>query len=135
MKLKLKKTDINKAEREIIKRIEEIVFDTKRRTAKKEIKGRYGPNRYVIDDLTGDLRASIKRNKGFIILDERGENIQLDLSFVEHYLYLDEGTKKMKPWMLSDYILNDEKIQEIVGELLEKGFEQAIINIFNDNFD
>jgi hypothetical protein len=120
-----KAAEIRKAESDITKRIVKIVFSTRRSKAKKN-------GKKVIEDDTYALRRSILQNKGFLKFDDNSETIQLDLSFVEYYLYLDEGTDHIEPWFLSGKILDDPEIQKILAKLMEKGYKRKIINLFND---
>jgi hypothetical protein len=124
MELKYKAADLRKLEKEIVKRVKELVFSTRRNTAKKN-------NKYVIEKQTGDLERSITGNKNFIKPDKRG-NLSIDLKVMEYYVFLDEGTSKMKGWFLTEAIFEDDEVRKAIKELQVKTTKRAILNVLSD---
>ena len=123
--MKLKAKDIKKAEDTIIKRIEDIVFGTPRSKPKKN-------GKTVIEDgPKKNLRNSIKRNKNFLKVSKDGSKVEIDINVIEYYLYLDEGTKRIEPWFLTDHILNDSEIQQAVLKLEIEGVRGAVIDMIS----
>jgi hypothetical protein len=121
-KLKIPKRDIKDAESKILKRIEKIVFDTRRQSAKKK-------GGYKIEDGTGALRRRIKSNTNFI--KEVNGGFSIDVKMVQHYFFLDEGTQKMEGWFLSEAIFEDKEIRDIIRDLSFK----AVLNFVSDSVD
>ena len=124
MELKYKSADLRKLEKEIVKRVKELVFSTRRNTAKKN-------NKYVIEKQTGDLERSITGNKNFIKPDKKG-NLSIDLKVMEYYVFLDEGTSKMKGWFLTEAIFEDDEVRKAIKELQQKTTKRAILNVLSD---
>ena len=124
MELKYKSADLRKAEKEIVKRVKELVFSTRRNTAKKN-------GKYVIEKQTGDLERSITGNKNFIKPDKKG-NLSIDLKVMEYYVFLDEGTSKMKGWFLTEAIFEDDEVRKAIKELQVKTTKRAILNVLSD---
>jgi hypothetical protein len=124
MELKYKSADLRKAEKEIVKRVKELVFSTRRDTAKKN-------GKYVIEKQTGDLERSITGNKNFIKPDKKG-NLSIDLKVMEYYVFLDEGTSKMKGWFLTEAIFEDDEVRKAIKELQVKTTKRAILNVLSD---
>jgi hypothetical protein len=124
MELKYKSADLRKLEKEIVKRVKELVFSTRRNTAKKN-------NKYVIEKQTGDLERSITGNKNFIKPDKKG-NLSIDLKVMEYYVFLDEGTSKMKGWFLTEAIFEDDEVRKAIKDLQVKTTKRAILNVLSD---
>jgi len=124
MELKYKAADLRKLEKEIVKRVKELVFSTRRNTAKKN-------GKYVIEKQTGDLERSITGNKNFIKPDKKG-NLSIDLKVMEYYVFLDEGTSKMKGWFLTEAIFEDDEVRKAIKELQQKTTKRAILNVLSD---
>jgi hypothetical protein len=124
MELKYKAADLRKLEKEIVKRVKELVFSTRRNTDKKN-------GKYVIEKQTGDLERSITGNKNFIKPDKKG-NLSIDLKVMEYYVFLDEGTSRMKGWFLTEAIFEDDEVRKAIKELQQKTTKRAILNVLSD---
>lgn len=126
MNVEYNRSDIRRVERQMIKRVKEIVFSTRRDTPKRN-------GKYVIERRTGDLDASIRRNTNFIETDKKG-NITINLKVMNYFIYLDEGTSKMDGWYLTEAIFDDREIRKLFKDLQEKTFRKAILEITSDIF-
>jgi gas vesicle protein len=122
MELKLTRKEIKEIQDTILKRVEAIVFSTNRSTAKKD-------GTRQIKDRSGDLRNSIKGNKDFIKV--RSNKITIDIETMSYYLFLDEGTKHMNGWFLTEAIFEDKIIREKIKEVTTAASKRATLNMLS----
>ena len=113
MKLDISNRDLNEANRKVYHIIQKVI-DTKRRSSDgKRLKRR-----------TGNLRSEIKP---FFKLEDK--KLVVDVEVMEYYQYLDEGTRRIYPWFLSEEIMDNEEMIELIQNLLKKGVEGAVLGM------
>ena len=121
--VKLDRKEIKELEKFIIKRIEEIVFETNRPSG---VPKRVGGLK--IEDDTGKLRRSIKRNKSFIKQGKSGLEINIK-NLPPYWKYLDDARVDDYNWYLSEAIFDDETISKKIKEVMAGAYKRYIINI------
>lgn len=119
MEIKWNKSELDKASREILKRIEHIIFTTTRQTPKKR------NGRFVIEDSSGQLRRTLKSNTN--IFETSGKNLDINVEMVEWFFYLDEGTKHMQGWFIQEAIFEDTQINKILKDLIAGVGKRAVL--------
>ena len=124
--VKLDRKEIKELEKFIIKRIEEIVFETNRPSG---VPKRVGGLK--IEDDTGKLRRSIKRNKSFIKQDKNGLEINIK-NLPPYWKYLDDDRVDDYNWYLSEAIFDDETISKKIKEVMTGAYKRYIINILKE---
>ena len=115
-KLKYNKRDLTAANRSAVKLIQDII-KTKRR----------GSDGHTIQKRTGDLLRNIKP-----IFKLVNEELYIDISVMEYYKYLDEGTKRIKPWFLTEEIMSDDRMLGIINKLVADAAKAVIIDVVSD---
>lgn len=121
--VELTRNELDELERLFVKKIEYIVFNTRRN--KKKIKGGH-----KIEDNTGNLRRIIKGAKNFIKQDERG--LKIDFPVAEYFKYLDDERREELNWFLSEAIFEDKEIRDKIKELYVMTGQRAILRMIND---
>lgn len=121
--VKLDRKEIKELEKFIINRIEEIVFETNRPSG---IPKRVGGLK--IEDDTGKLRSSIKRNKSFIKQDKKGLEINIK-NLPPYWKYLDDERVDDYNWYLSEAIFDDESISKKIKEVIAGAYKRYVLNI------
>lgn len=121
--VKLDRKEIKELEKFIINRIEEIVFETNRPSG---IPKRVGGLK--IEDDTGKLRRSIKRNKSFIKQDKKGLEINIK-NLPPYWKYLDDERVDDYNWYLSEAIFEDESISKKIKEVIAGAYKRYVLNI------
>ena len=124
--VKLDRKEIKELEKFIIKRIEEIVFETNRPSG---VPKRVGGLK--IEDDAGKLRRSIKRNKSFIKQDKNGLEINIK-NLPPYWKYLDDERVDDYNWYLSAAIFDDETISKKIKEVMAGAYKRYIINILKE---
>ena len=124
--VKLDRKEIKELEKFIIKRIEEIVFGTNRPSG---VPKRVGGLK--IEDDTGKLRRSIKRNKSFIKQDKNGLEINIK-NLPPYWKYLDDDRVDDYNWYLTEAIFDDETISKKIKEVIAGAYKRYIINILKE---
>jgi hypothetical protein len=125
--VKLDRKEIKELEKFIIKRIEEIVFGTNRPSG---VPKRVGGLK--IEDDTGKLRRSIKRNKSFIKQSKIGLEINIK-NLPPYWKYLDDERKvKDYNWYLTEAIFDDEVISKKIKEVIAGAYKRYVINILKE---
>lgn len=118
----------DKARRElqnyILQEIEAIVFSTRR--PRRKVEGGH----YIEDD-SGDLRRSIRRNRNFIKVDKNGK-IVIDIKVMEYYKYLDDERRSELNWYLSEAIFEDKNIREKIRELQAESGKRTMIKVLKN---
>jgi hypothetical protein len=107
----------------IVDEIEAIVFSTRRNREK--VKGGY----YIEDD-TGKLRESIKRNrsKHFIKSDGRG-GIIINFKVIDYFKYLDDKRERTDlNWYLTEAIFDSDNFNKKLKEVYAKAMKRIIID-------
>lgn len=121
--VKLDRKEIKELEKFIINRIEEIVFETNRPSG---IPKRVGGLK--IEDDTGKLRRSIKRNKSFIKQDKKGLEINIK-NLPPYWKYLDDERVEDYNWYLTEAIFDDEAISKKIKEVITGSYKRYVLNI------
>ena len=121
--VKLDRKEIKELEKFIINRIEEIVFETNRPSG---IPKRVGGLK--IEDDTGKLRRSIKRNKSFIKQDKKGLEINIK-NLPPYWKYLDDERVEDYNWYLSEAIFDDSVISKKIKEVIAGAYKRYVLNI------
>ena len=124
--VKLDRKEIKELEKFIIKRIEEIVFGTNRPSG---VPKRVGGLK--IEDDTGKLRRSIKRNKSFIKQGRNGLEINIK-NLPPYWKYLDDERVEDYNWYLTEAIFDDEVISKKIKEVIAGAYKRYVINIFKE---
>ena len=124
--VKLDRKEIKELEKFIIKRIEEIVFGTNRPSG---VPKRVGGLK--IEDDTGKLRRSIKRNKSFIKQGRNGLEINIK-NLPPYWKYLDDERVDDYNWYLTEAIFDDETISKKIKEVITGAYKRYIINILKE---
>ena len=137
--VKLDRKEIKELEKFIINRIEEIVFETNRPSGVQKVSGaKYDNNQkrmiairqggLKIEDKTGKLRRSIKRNKSFIKQDKKGLEINIK-NLPPYWKYLDDERVDDYNWYLSEAIFEDESISKKIKEVIAGAYKRYVLNI------
>ena len=121
--VKLDRKEIKELEKFIINRIEEIVFETNRPSG---IPKRVGGLK--IEDDTGKLRRSIKRNKSFIKQGKSGLEINIK-NLPPYWKYLDDERVEDYNWYLSEAIFDDSVISKKIKEVIAGAYKRYVLNI------
>ena len=140
--VKLDKKEIKELEKFIIKRIEEIVFGTNRPSGVQKVSGsQYDKTKkrmvairqggLKIEDDTGKLRRSIKRNKSFIKQGKSGLEINIK-NLPPYWKYLDDERVEDYKWYLTAAIFEDETISKKIKEVMTGAYKRYIINILKE---
>jgi hypothetical protein len=124
--VKLDRKEIKELEKFIIKRIEEIVFGTNRPSG---VPKRVGGLK--IEDDTGKLRRSIKRNKSFIKQGRNGLEINIK-NLPPYWKYLDDERVEDYNWYLTEAIFDDEVISKKIKEVIAGAYKRYVINILKE---
>jgi len=124
--VKLDRKEIKELEKFIIKRIEEIVFGTNRPSG---VPKRVGGLK--IEDDTGKLRRSIKRNKSFIKQGRNGLEINIK-NLPPYWKYLDDDRVEDYNWYLTEAIFDDEVISKKIKEVIAGAYKRYVLNIFKE---
>jgi len=124
--VKLDRKEIKELEKFIIKRIEEIVFETNRPSG---VPKRVGGLK--IEDDTGKLRRSIKRNKSFIKQGRNGLEINIK-NLPPYWKYLDDDRVEDYNWYLTEAIFDDEVISKKIKEVIAGAYKRYVLNIFKE---
>lgn len=80
----------------------------------------------------GKRNRPAKRDTGKLkkiksIVDFDGNNFSFDLSAIEYYKYLDQGTDKIKkPWFYTEEIIKSERINKLMNDFLANYFIEEI---------
>ena len=124
--VKLDRKEIKELEKFIIKRIEEIVFGTNRPSG---VPKRVGGLK--IEDDTGKLRRSIKRNKSFIKQGRNGLEINIK-NLPPYWKYLDDERVEDYNWYLTEAIFDDDVISKKIKEVIAGAYKRYVLNILKE---
>lgn len=110
------KKGMKKANKDIFKLVQKVLKKTPRPSDGKRITRRSG-------NLFSQIRPILKlQNKTLII----------DIEVMEYYLYLDEGTKHIDPWLFTAEILESQEMMRIIEDLTLEGLEEVTIEALNN---
>ena len=118
--VELNSKDIKELEDFIRKRVEEIVFKTRR--PKSKIKG----GNFIEDD-TGELRSRIKGARNFIKQTKKG--IVIDFPTTDYFRFLDDERRDDLNWYLSEAIFEDKEFRDKIKEIYKLTAQRAIVNM------
>jgi len=144
--LQLNSTQIRKLEKEILDRIEEIIFDRRRPSGRQKIKGYKTKtvNKKVqrtpiyksstkIEDAgkrgSEGLRTTLKANKGFMRIENK--RIVFDIKMVSYYKYLDDQRRDELNWYLTEAIFEDAELKKFIADITAEGIVSKFINMFS----
>lgn len=108
--------DLRKADREVFKLVQEVI-KTKRRDS----------DGHTLQKRTGNLLSNIKS-----VFKVKGGELYVDIKVMKYYQYLDEGTKRIEPWFLTEEILGHPKMSKIIKELVGEATKRAYIELISD---
>jgi hypothetical protein len=140
--VKIDRKEIKELEKFIIKQIEEIVFGTNRPSGVQKVSGsKYDKSQkrmiairqggLKIEDKTGKLRRSIKRNKSFIKQGRNGLEINIK-NLPPYWKYLDDERIEDYNWYLTTAIFEDGVISKKIKEVIAGAYKNYVINIFKE---
>lgn len=121
--VELDKNDLNELENFIKKRVERIVFNTRR--SRPKIKGGN-----VIENDTGNLRRRIKSANNFIKQTKGG--LSIDFPVPDYYRYLDDERRDELNWYLTEAIFEDKEFRDKIRDLYRQTAQRAVVNILKD---
>jgi hypothetical protein len=114
--LKYTNRDLRKADREVFKLVQDVI-KTKRRDGDGK----------VLQKRTGNLLSNIKP-----VFKVKGGELYVDIKVMEYYQYLDEGTKRIQPWFLTEEIMGDPKMGKIIKDLIGEATKRAYVELISD---
>jgi hypothetical protein len=114
--LEYSRKDLRKADREVFKLVQEVI-KTKRRDS----------DGHTLQKRTGNLLSNIKS-----VFKVKGGELYVDIKVMKYYQYLDEGTKRIEPWFLTEEILGHPKMSKIIKELVGEATKRAYIELISD---
>lgn len=118
---KLNKRELRRLEREVLKRVVEIVFGTPRPSGKQKVLGGL-----KITSDTGKLKDTLLANRNFITQNSRG-GLEIDIKVTDYFQYLDDSRRDELNWYLSEEVFKDKKINDILDDILSKTVINATI--------
>lgn len=113
--LEYKRTALRKADRAVFLLVQEVI-KTKRRDS----------DGHTLQKRTGNLLSNIKP-----IFKVVGGELYVDIKVMEYYQYLDEGTKRIKPWFLTEEILGHPKMSKVIKDLVGESTKNAYIELIS----
>lgn len=127
----------------IIDRIEDVIFNRKRPSGRKKVKGYKTKtvngktertpifkNSDVIEDgKTKQLRKTLKANKGFMRIDKKG--LVFDIKMVSYYKYLDDERRTELNWFLNEAIFEDKQLSDKIAEITLEGIKGKFLEIIS----
>ena len=102
--------EIKEANKKLDKLVKKIILNKRRKFDGHKLQVRTG-------DLSTNIKSDIK------IIDN---NIIADVKVVDYFKWLDGGTKRIKPWALSDAIMDDPDFEELLTPIITEQIEGAI---------
>ena len=122
--VKLDRKQIRELEKEILKRVESIIFSERNRpSGKQKVNGGL-----LVEDDTGKLRRQLKANRGFVKQNKRG-GIEVDIKMVSYFKWLDDERRQELNWYFSEAIFEDKIISDKIKELYTESVKSAFIKI------
>lgn len=114
--LEYSKADLRKADREVFLLVQEVIKTKRRDSDGKVLKKR-----------TGNLLSNIKP-----VFKVKAGELYVDIKVMEYYQYLDEGTKRIEPWFLTEEIMGDPKMSKIIKDLVGEATKRAYIELISE---
>ena len=126
--VKLDRKQIRELEKEILKRVESIIFSERNRpSGKQKVNGGL-----LVEDDTGKLRRQFKANRGFVKQNKRG-GIEVDIKMVSYFKWLDDERRQDLNWYFSEAIFEDKIISDKIKELYTESVKSAFIKIIKES--
>lgn len=126
--VKLDRKQIRELEKEILKRVESIIFSERNRpSGKQKVNGGL-----LVEDDTGKLRRQLKANRGFVKQNKRG-GIEVDIKMVSYFKWLDDERRQELNWYFSEAIFEDKIISDKIKELYTESVKSAFIKIIKES--
>jgi len=126
--VKLDRKQIRELEKEILKRVESIIFSERNRpSGKQKVNGGL-----LVEDDTGKLRRQLKANRGFVKQNKRG-GIEVDIKMVSYFKWLDDERRQDLNWYFSEAIFEDKIISDKIKELYTESVKSAFIKIIKES--
>lgn len=119
---KLNKRELRRLEKEILKRVIEIVYGTPRPSGKQKVLGGL-----KITGDTGQLKRVLLANRNFITQNSRG-GLEIDIKVTDYFQYLDDARRDELNWYISEKVFEDKKINDILDDILSKMIINATID-------
>jgi hypothetical protein len=114
--LEYSRRDLRKADREVFLLVQEVIKTKRRDSDGKILKKR-----------TGNLLSNIKP-----IFKVVNGDLSVSIKVMEYYQYLDEGTKRIEPWFLTEEIMEHPKMTKIIKELVGEAVKRAYVEVISD---
>ena len=102
---------INRANRKLYKLVRRVI-----RTKQRDSDG------HILQVRTGRLSRNIRP----VLSINDDNNLIVDMEMMEYYEWLDDGTRRIKPWNLSEEIMDSPEMEEIIEELYFEAFQDLI---------
>lgn len=115
MRLRYTKKALQRANRQVYGLVKRTILTKKRKSDGK-----------ILNVISGDLSTKIKP---FFIV-KKGE-LLINIDVMKYYQYLDKGTDRIKPWFLSEEIMESEYMKRIIEDLTSEALNQATIDILS----
>ena len=104
---------INRANKRLYKLMRRIIL-TKQRDS----------DGHILRVRTGNLKRNIRP----ILSIDDNNNIVVDIETMDYFVYLDEGTRFIKPWYLSEAVMDSEEFESIIEDLYYEAMEEIIFS-------
>jgi hypothetical protein len=114
--LEYSKRDLRKADREVFLLVQEVIKTKRRDSDGKTLQKR-----------TGNLLSNIKP-----IFKVVNGDLSVSIKVMEYYQYLDEGTKRIEPWFLTEEIMSHPKMTKIIKNLIGEATKRAYVELISD---
>jgi hypothetical protein len=114
--LEYSKRDLRKADREVFLLVQEVIKTKRRDSDGKTLQKR-----------TGNLLSNIKP-----IFKVVNGDLSVSIKVMEYYQYLDEGTKRIEPWFLTEEIMGHPKMTKIIKNLIGEATKRAYVELISD---
>lgn len=114
--LEYSKRDLRKADREVFLLVQEVIKTKRRDSDGKTLKKR-----------TGNLLSNIKP-----IFKVVNGDLSVSIKVMEYYQYLDEGTRRIEPWFLTEEIMGHPKMTKIIKDLIGEATKRAYVELISD---
>lgn len=120
-KLKINTKEKSDARRDLQKLIQKVLRKTRRTQATVE-------GKYTLTKRSGDLFGTLQNIQPEFKLD--GDKLVMEVSMMEYYKYLDEGTKNIKPgWFFSEEIMDSKELENLAEALLYSMVDRQILDM------
>lgn len=119
-KLKINTKEKSDARRDLQKLIQKVLRKTRRTQATVE-------GKHTLTKRSGDLFGTLQNIQPEFKLD--GDKLVMEVSMMEYYKYLDEGTSKMPGWFFSEEIMDSKELENLAEALLYSMVDRQILDM------